>query len=78
MYMRKGWKPPLSWTQLTSTRGETTLVRKFIMRRITELNKITSQVVNDDTELEKVKSLQMGTVPRVEKAIQELETALQQ
>ena len=47
----------------TSTRGETTLVRKFILRRITELNKITSQVVNNNTCLEKAKSLQTRTFP---------------
>ena len=38
---------------------------------------ITSQAVNDDVDLEKLKSPQTTTIPRFEKAIMELEGTLQ-
>ena len=63
---------------LTSTRGENALLRKLIVRRMADLNRITSKVVYDNTDLEKVKSKQTGTVPRVEKAVCELESTLRQ
>ena len=48
------------------------------MRRLADLKKITSKVVDDDTDLEKVKVLHTRTVPKVEKAVRELENTLQQ
>ena len=48
------------------------------MRRMADLNRITFKVVDDNTDLEKVKSLETGTVPRVEKAVQDLESTLRQ
>ena len=60
----------------TSTRGENALLRKLIIRRMADLNRIMSKVVDDNTDLQKVKSLQTGTVPRVEKAVPELESTL--
>ena len=43
-----------------------------------DLNKITSKVVDDDTDLEKVKVLHTRTVPKVENAVRELENTLPQ
>ena len=63
---------------LTSTRGENALLRKLIIRRMADLSRIMFKVVNDNTDLEKVKSLQTGTVPRVEKVVRELESTLRQ
>ena len=65
-------------TTSTSSRGESGLLRKLILKRLVDLNNITSKVVDDDTELEKVKVLHTRTVPKVEKAVRELENTLQQ
>ena len=43
-----------------------------------DLNKITAQTVDDDTDLEKVKVLFTRMVPKVEKALRDLENTLQQ
>ena len=47
------------------------------MKRMANLIKITAQTVNDDTDLDKVKLLFTRTVPKVEKAVRELENTLQ-
>ena len=65
-------------TTSTSSKGENALLRKLLLRRLADLNKITSKVVDDDTDLEKVKVLHTRTVPKVEKAVRELENTLQQ
>ena len=67
-------------TSMTSTysKGENALLRKLILRRLADLNKITFKVVDDETALEKVKVLHTRTVPKVEKAVCELENTLQQ
>ena len=57
-------------TTWTSSKGENALLWKLISRRLADLNKITSKVVDDDTDLEKV--LHTRTVPKVEKAVREL------
>ena len=57
---------------LTSSRGESRLLRKLILKRLANLNKITSKVVDDDTNLEKINALHTRTVPKVEKAVCEL------
>ena len=44
-------------TTSTSSRGESGLLRKLILKRLAELNNITSKVVDDDTDLENVKAL---------------------
>ena len=59
-------------TSSVSTKGETILVKKSILRRLDNLKEITDQPVNEDTVLKKLKSLQTETGPRVEKAILEL------
>ena len=59
-------------------KGEHRLLRKLILRRMAELNRTTSKVVDENTDLEKIKSLQIGTVPKVEKSVRELEPTLQQ
>ena len=64
-------------TSTTSTNGEASLLRKSILRRLDHLRNVISQPVNEDTNLEKLKLLQTGVIPRVEKTILELETALQ-
>ena len=48
------------------------------MRRMAELIKTTSKVVEENTDLEKIKDLQLGTVPKVEKSVRELESTLRQ
>ena len=48
------------------------------MKRMADLIKITAQTVNDDTDLDKVKLLFTRTVPKVEKAVRQLENTLQQ
>ena len=48
------------------------------MRRMAELIKTTSKVVDENTDLEKIKDLQLGTVPKVEKSVRELESTLRQ
>ena len=65
--------PRNTWT--ASTTGEAGLLRKSILRGLNGLRKVINQPVNEDTDLEKLKSLQNGVIPRVEKAILELETA---
>ena len=60
-----------------STRGEHGLLRR-LMRRMAELLKTSSKVVDENTDLEKIKDLQLGTVPKVEKSVRELESTLQQ
>ena len=47
------------------------------MKRMVDLIKITTQTVNDDTDLKKVKLLFTRTVPKVEKAVRKLENILQ-
>ena len=61
-----------------STQWGNALLRKLIIRGMADLNRITSKVVDDNTDWEKVKSTQTGTVPRVQKAVRELESALRQ
>ena len=63
---------------LTSSKGESGLLRKLILKRLADLNKITVKTFDDDTDLEKVKALFTRTVPKVEKAVCELENTLQQ
>ena len=41
----------------TSSRGESNLLMKLILKQMADLNKITPKKVNDDTDLEKVKLL---------------------
>ena len=38
---------------LTSSKGESNLVRKLILKRMADLNKITAQTVDDDSDLDK-------------------------
>ena len=60
-------------TTSTSSKGENGLLRKLILKRLADMNKITSKVVDDDTDLKKVKVLGTRTVPKLEKAVRELE-----
>ena len=53
-------------------------MRRLILKRMADLNKITAQTVNNDTDLVKVKLLFTRTVPKVEKAVRKLENTLQQ
>ena len=46
------------------------------MRRMAELIKTLSKVVDENTDLEGIKDLQLGTVPKVEKSVRELESTL--
>ena len=48
------------------------------MSRMAELIKALSKVVDENTDLEGIKDLQLGTVPKVEKSVQELESTLRQ
>ena len=61
-----------------SSRSESTLVRKLILKRMADLNKITAKPVDDSTDLKKIKLLLTRTVPKVEKAVRELKNTLQQ
>ena len=40
--------------------------------------KTTSKVVDENTDLEKIKDLQLGTIPKVEESVRELESILRQ
>ena len=64
-------------TSTTFTDSEATLLRKSTLRRLLHLCQVINQPIIEDTDLEKLKSLQNGVIPRVEKAILELESALQ-
>ena len=64
-------------TSTTSTNGEATLLRKSTLRCLQHRRKVISQPDNEDTDLEKLKSLQNRVIPREEKAMLELESALQ-
>ena len=64
-------------TLTMSTSREAGLLRKSILRRLEHLRRIIDQPVNEDTNLEKLKSLQTGVIPRVEKVVLELEMAQQ-
>ena len=57
----------------TSSRGESTTLRKLLFKRIVELHKLAAKKVKDDTDLEKNKLLFNRTVPTVEKAVREVE-----
>ena len=52
-------------------------IRKSIMRQVDALKSTINDTTNENTDLEKLKYLQIKTVPRVEKAIIELESSLQ-
>ena len=54
-----------------------TTVRKSILRQVEWIRSTLVDSVNESTDLEKLKYLQTKTVPRVEKAISELESTLQ-
>ena len=45
------------------------VIKKSMQQQVDALRNITSQSVDDNTDLEKLKSLLTGTIPRVEKAI---------
>ena len=60
-----------------STSGEAGLLRKSILRRLEHLRRIIDQPVNEDTNLEKLESLQTWVIPKVEKAVLKLEMDLQ-
>ena len=53
------------------------VIKKVIQQWLDYLKDITSQAVTEDTDLEKLKSLQTTAIPRVEKATMELESMLQ-
>ena len=57
--------------------GNVATVHKSILRQVEWLRKTLLDSTNETTDLEKLKFLQTKTVPRVEKAISELESALQ-
>ena len=61
----------------TSSRGSVTTIRKSILRQVEWLRTMLLDSANETTDLEKLKFLQTKTVPRVEKAISELESTLQ-
>ena len=61
----------------TSSRGKSNILRKLLLKRMADLNKITAKKVNEDTDLEKVKLLFTRTVPKVEKAVCKFENTLQ-
>ena len=62
---------------ITSSRGKITTIRKSIIRQVDALKSTINDTANENTDLKKLKYLQTKTVPRLEKAIMELETTLQ-
>ena len=61
---------------VTSSRGQAP-VKKSILRQVDDLRMTLDEAEEDGTDLEKIKYLQTKMVPRVEKAISELEHAVQ-
>lgn len=53
------------------------MIQRGLMRQVDRLRELISPVVNDDTDLEKIKVLHTAAIPSVKKAIMELESTLQ-